>query len=314
MKLVIINTLKEKYMARLSAAVPGAVIEAWPTVSEALPHVSDADAIALWGFQDAEPILQAAPRVRWVHSLSDGVEKLLTPSMLSRPILLTNSHGIHDRAVSEHAMTLMLAWFHQLPEAVRNQDAGQWKRPKSDILHQKRLLIAGFGAIGRAIAEKARVFGMHITAVKRSPSPEPLADALCRTEDILSALPESDAVIAALPATPATENFFDREKFRAMKPGSLFVNIARASIVDEAALIDALQNGPLAGAALDVFSREPLPAGHPFWTMKNVIITPHIASMVPDFWDRLLSLLADNFAAFSREEPLRNVIDKEKGY
>ena len=314
LKLIVINNLKPDRIAALEAAVPGISIEAYRSVKEALPHASDADAIAMWGFQDAEPLLQAAPRVRWVHSLSDGVERLLTPSMMTRPIILTNSHGVHDRAVSEHAMALLLSWFHRIPEAVRHQDAHEWKRPKGDILYKKHLLLAGFGGIGRAIAERARVFGMTVAAVKRTRSDELFADKVYSTEEIMEALPEADVVVAALPSTKETENFFDGKKFSAMKKGALFINIARASVVDEAALLEALQSGQLAGAALDVFSKEPLPAENPLWDMKNVIMTPHIASMTPDFWDRLLDLLKENLAAFSVGEPMRNVVDKKKGY
>ena len=112
MKLVIINTLSEDKIESLKKAVPGAIVESYKSPKEALPHVADADAIAMWGFQDAEPILAAGPNIRWVHSLSDGVERLLTPSMLSRPIHLTNSHGVHDRAVSEHTLALLLSLIH----------------------------------------------------------------------------------------------------------------------------------------------------------------------------------------------------------
>lgn len=314
LKLVIINKVSDERLEALRRAVPGAAVEAYASMRDALPHLADADAVAMWGFQDAEPVLQAGPRIRWVHSLSDGVEKLLTPSMMARDITLTNSHGVHDKAVSEHTMAFLLAWAHRLHEAVRHQDAHEWKRPKGDILYKKRLLIAGFGDIGRAVAEKAKVFGMTVAAVKRSRTDELFADEVYSTEDIMTALPSADVIVAALPATPDTDHFFDAEKFAAMKEGAFFINIARASVVDEAALISALQSGHLAGAALDVFSKEPLPADHPFWDMKNVLMTPHTASMTRDFWDRLLDLLQDNFAAWSLGQPLLNVVDKKKGY
>lgn len=134
--------------------------------------------------------------------------------MMERPIILTNSHGVHDKSVSEHTMALLLSWFHRIPEAVRNQDAHQWKRPKGDILYKKKLLIVGFGGIGRAVAEKARVFGMSVGAVKRSRTDELFADEVFSTEDIMTALPAADVILAALPATPDTERFFDEEKIR----------------------------------------------------------------------------------------------------
>lgn len=314
MKLVVVNKLSDEKIKELEEAVPGSVVEAYKSPKEALPHVSDADAIALWGFQDVEPLLKAAPNVRWVHSLSDGVEKLLTPSMMERPITLTNSHGVHDRAVSEHTMALLLSWYRKIPDTVRNQVKHEWVRPRSQSLFGKTILIVGFGSIGRAIAQRAKVFETHILAVKKHLSHEMFADHVYTEAEIMEVLPKADIVIAALPSTPDTENFFGEEKFSAMKPSALFINIARASIVDEDALIKALQENKIAGACMDVFSKEPLPADHPFWDMDQVIMTPHIASMIPDFWDKLTFLLKENFIAFSHKGKLMNEIDKEKGY
>ncbi len=313
-KLVIINHLYPDRIRPIADAVPGSVVEAYPKVKEALPHLADADAVAMWGFQNATPILEAAPHLQWVHSLSDGVERLLVPAMFERDIILTNSHGVHDNAVSEHTLAFILAWYHRLHEAMRSQYQREWKRPTGDVLTGKRLLIVGFGGIGRAIAAKARPFGMTILAVKRTPAPDPLADEMYGAADLLSILPTADVIVAALPSTADTERVFDEKAFSVMKEGALFVNIARASVVDETALINALQSGHLAGAALDVFNSEPIPDDHPFWDMPNVIMTPHTASRTPDSWARVLALLRDNFAAWSEGRPMANVIDKRKGY
>ncbi|MEE3452956.1 D-2-hydroxyacid dehydrogenase [Dialister sp.] len=314
MKLVVVNKLSDEKIAALKDAVPGSIVEAYKSPREALPHVSDADALSLWGFQNVEPFLQAGPNIRWVHSLSDGVEKLLTPSMMERPIILTNSHGIHDRSVSEHTLALLLAWYRRIPDAVRHQNAHEWIRPKGISLFGKTILIVGFGGIGRAIAQRAKVFETRILAVKKHLSDEMFADHVYTQEEIMDVLPKADIIIAALPSTPETEKFFDAEKFRAMKKSALFINIARASVVDEPSLIEALQNGTIAGACMDVFSKEPLPPDHPFWSMENVIMTPHIASMVPDFWDKLTKLLETNYVAFAHGEKLLNEVDKKKGY
>ena len=314
MKLVIINKMAPERLAAIAALVPGSVVEAYASVKEAAGHVADADAVALWGFQNVEPLLEEGKQIRWVHSLSDGVERLLTPSMMARPILLTNSHGVHDKSVSEHAMAMLLSWFHNIPQVTRQKEARIWKRPKNQMLDGKTMLLAGFGGIGRAIAERAKVFGMKIIAVRNHPAKDLLADVTVTSENLLSVLPDADVVVAALPTTPSTNGFFDDKAFAAMKPGAFFINIARASVVDEAALLTALETGKLAGAALDVFSKEPLPEDHPFWAMENVIITPHVASFIPDFWERVLALLEKNFIAFSKEETLENIIDKGKGY
>ncbi len=314
MKLVIINKLSEEKLAALRSAVPGAVIESYKSPKEAIPHLADADAVAMWGFQDAEPILAAGPRIRWVHSLSDGVERLLTPSMLSREIHLTNSHGVHDRAVSEHTLAMLLSWYRRIPDAVRHQKNHEWIRPRSESLFGKTILIVGFGSIGRAIAQRAKVFEPHILAVKKHLTEELFADHVYLEEELPAILPKADIVIAALPATPDTDKFFSEKEFAAMKKSALFINIARASVVDEEALIAALRNQEIAGACMDVFSKEPLPEDHPFWDMDNVIMTPHIASMIPDFWDKLTHLLQTNFVAFAKDEKLLNEVDKTKGY
>lgn len=314
MKLVIINNVSDKKISEIRDSVQDSVVECYPTPKEALPHVFDADAIAMWGFQNAQPLLEAAPHVRWVHSLSDGVERLLTKDMMERPILLTNSHGIHDRSVAEHTMALLLGLSRNLPKAVRQQEAKIWERQRSVSLFGKTIAIIGFGSIGRTIAQRAKVFETNILAVKKHLSVELFADKVYTTEQLDDVLPQADIVIAALPSTPDTDNFFGKKEFSLMKKTAFFINIARASIVDEPALIEALQNQYIAGAALDVFSKEPLPESHPFWTIDNVIMTPHVASFVPDFWDRLLLLLKDNFIAFSKGESLFNEIDKKKGY
>lgn len=314
MKLVVINKLSDQWISDLQSSVPGAIVESYPSPKEALPHISDADAIAMWGFQDVEPVLNAAPNVRWIHSLSDGVERLLSPSMMKRSIALTNSHGIHDRTVAEHTMALLLGFSRQIPQAVRQQDSKTWKRPKSFSIYKKTIAIIGFGGIGRAIAQRAKSFETKIIAVKKHASEELFADKICTTEKVNEVLPAADIIIAALPATKDTEHFFNKERFSFMKDGAIFINIARASIVDEEALINALAEKKLAGAALDVFSKEPLPENHPLWSMKNVIITPHVASFTPDSWDRILYLLKDNFISFSQGLPLVNEIDKQKGY
>lgn len=313
-KLIVINRLSPERIAAISEAVPGSSVESYDSVAAAVPHVSDADALAVWGFTDIRPLLEAAPHIKWVHSLSDGVEKLLCPPLLENPIALTNSRGIHDKPVAEHIMALLLAWTRKIPDAVRSQDKHEWKRLKAGSVYGKTTVIAGFGGIGRAAAERAKSFGIKIIAVKKHRSDELFADQVYTTAELDQVLPKADYIICALPATEETAAYFKKEHFAMMKPSSLFINIARGSIIDENGLIESLKTGHPGGAALDVFMQEPLPPDHPLWTAPNVLITPHMASMVPDFWDKLLHLLTENFAAFSRGDSLINQVDKTKGY
>lgn len=167
-KLIVINRLSPERIAAISEAVPGSSVESYDSVAAAVPHVSDADALAVWGFTDIRPLLEAAPHIKWVHSLSDGVEKLLCPPLLENPIALTNSRGIHDKPVAEHIMALLLAWTRKIPDAVRSQDKHEWKRLKAGSVYGKTAVIAGFGGIGRAAAERAKSFGIKIIAVKNT--------------------------------------------------------------------------------------------------------------------------------------------------
>lgn len=314
MKLVIINKITEEKLSEIKTAVPGSIVESYPTPKDALLHVFDADGIAMWGFQNIQPLLEAAPEVRWVHSLSDGVERLLTKDMIDRPIILTNSHGVHDRAVADHTMALILSLMRCIPAMVRQQDQKIWKRPKTNSLYQKTIAIIGYGSIGKSIAQRAKSFDAKILAIKKHISDEPLADQVYTTDQIEEVLPQADIIVAALPSTPATNRFFGKKEFSLMRKSAFFINIARASVVDENALLDALQNQTIAGAALDVFTKEPLPEDHPFWSMENVIISPHAASFTPDSWNRVLDLMKSNFIAFSQGEKLTNEINKTKGY
>lgn len=314
MKLIIINKLSPEKQKEFETFIPGLSVEWYLSPEEALPHVHDADIIALWGFQNVEPLLQAAPQVKWIHSLSDGVERLLSPSMLNRSILLTNSRGVHDIAVAEHTIALLLALTRSIPTTIRQQEQHIWKRPRAFLLHGKTIAIIGYGNIGRAIAKRLQGFNCHIIAVKNHHTKEDGVNEIYTTNEINQVLPKADVTIAALPSTPETDQFFDSEKFNLMKENSYFINIARASIVNEKDLLAALTSGHLSGAGLDVFNKEPLPYEHPFWAMKQVIITPHVASWTPDTWQRLLELLKSNLKAFYESKPLKNIVDKGKGY
>ena len=314
MKLIVINKLSADKAADIAAAVPGSSVECYASTAEAVPHAAEADAVATWGFMPVDRLLAAGPHIRWVHSLSDGVEALLCPALVNGNILLTNSHGIHDKPVAEHVMSMILAWSRALPVFIRQQEQHSWKRARTDSVYGKSIAIIGFGGIGRAVAERAKAFGMKVYAVKRRRSDELFADRVYSTGEISDVLPLADYVVCALPATKDTEGYFQAEHFKAMKKTAFFINIARGSIIDETALVHALQKKEIAGAGLDVFSKEPLPPDHPLWSMENVILTPHTGSMVPDFWPKLLKLLKDNFVSFAAGSPLMNIVDKTKGY
>ena len=313
-QLAILNRVKPEQLQALQERHPQTTITAYPDVASALPHLAETDIIALWGFTDPVPLLKAAPRLKWLHSLSAGVEHLLPPEVVASDIIVTNSGGVHDHPVAERVMAMALALAHELPAAIRAQDRHEWLRLPFQPLEDQTMLIAGFGRIGKSVAERARAFGMHIIAVKHRLTDEPLADEVVLEDGLADALGRADYVVCALPGTPDTEGYFDERAFAAMKPGATFINIGRGSQVVEPALIDALRQGTVAGAGLDVTATEPLPADSPLWDFPRVIITGHSAASSHGFFVRVLRQLDRNLTLFEAGKPLEYVIDKQLRY
>jgi phosphoglycerate dehydrogenase-like enzyme len=263
-----------------------------------------------------------AGRVRWVHSTAAGVGHLLFPELVHSGIVVTNARGIHARSMAEHVLGVMLAFTRRLHVARDAQHERRWTQaelwratPGFEELDGATLGLVGFGRIGRAIAEGARAFGMRVLAVRRRPEADPSpAHAQWGPERLGDLLALSDWIVVAAPHTPQTDRMLGAPEFARMKRGARLVNIARGALLDEAALLDALRTGRLAGAALDVFEAEPLPADSPLWSMPEVIATPHISGVGPRFWGRICEQFAGNLRRFAAGEPLENVVDKRGGY
>jgi phosphoglycerate dehydrogenase-like enzyme len=263
---------------------------------------------------DIRPLSLAAPRLKWVHALTAGVEKLLFPEIAASDTILTNSKGIHGIPVSEHVLALMLAFTRGLNLLVPQQQEKRWNRVPTDEIHEKTIGIVGLGSIGREIAKKAKGMGMEVIATKREMTTEIFVDKLYKPEQLREMLGVADFVVAALPLTEKTNGLFTLDEFQAMKPSAYFINIARGAIVRQADLVMALQLGVIKGAGLDVFEEEPLPADSPLWAMNNVIITPHMAAISPYYLDRAVKLFVDNLVRYVENREMFNVIDKAKGY
>jgi len=313
MKLTVLNKLSDHHQAILQAAAPGLEIFTC-SLDQLGDHIADTDILAPWGSDEIRPFFASGQQLRWVHSLSAGVENLIFPEIQASNIILTNSRGIHSIPVSEHVLALLFAFSRCLPQTIRQQDRKIWKRLRADELHEKAVGIIGLGSIGREIAKKAKALGMKVLAAKRELTEELFVDELFASDDLLNMLPQCDYVVTALPLLPETHNLLQRRHFQAMKPTACFINIARGAVVCETDLIAALETKEIRGAGLDVFEHEPLPEASPLWEMPNVIITPHVAAFSPYYMDRAIRLFADNLARFVAVEPLVNMIDKQKGY
>jgi phosphoglycerate dehydrogenase-like enzyme len=297
-----------------------AFLEAWDrdTLRRLLP---EADA-AFTPFVDRD-LFPALTRLRWVQSPAVGVGNLMFPELLASPVVLTSARGIRARAIAEHVLGVTIALARRLPHAMRAQAAHHWAQdelegPAAGIrtLQGARMGIVGLGAIGVEVAKIAAPFGMKVSAIRRrtdQPIPEGVEE-VWGSERLVELLATSDVVLLAVPHTPETKRLIGRREVDAMKRGAFLINVARGKLIDDEAVIAALRDGRLGGAALDVFTTEPLAPESPYWDLPNVIVTPHTSGALEDYWTPLVSLFSENLRRFESGRDLVNVVDKIAGY
>lgn len=278
------------------------------TADELAKCLPDADVLVvsmLW----KNTLADHAGRLRFIQSISAGTDQYDKAVLRERGIRLASAAGVNAYAVAEHAMALMLALSRRLHEARDNQNSKRWRgmisaiAEREDQLTGKTLLIVGLGRIGARLAQLAKAFDMRVIAIRRDPAAgAAAADAVHGQERLHELLGQADVVALTCPLTPETRGLIDAPALAAMKPTARLINVARGAVVDEAALIAALQRGDLAGAGLDVTLEEPLPAASPLWTMPNVLITPHSAGETQRYEDGVIDLLLDNLGRLWRGE------------
>ncbi|HBY61793.1 MAG TPA: hydroxyacid dehydrogenase, partial [Solibacterales bacterium] len=265
-----------------------------------------------------QPVMQRTTgKLKWVHSLSAGVESFLIPEIADSAVPFTNARGVYARSLGEWAIAGMLYFAKDLRRLLRQQAEHRWQQFDVKELHGATLGIVGYGEIGRATAARAKAFGMKVLALRRRAhlsEDDPLVDQVIAHEHILDMAAASDYLLAAAPLTPKTRGLVSAGVIAAMKPRAVFLNLGRGPVVDEAALIAALRENRIRGAALDVFETEPLPAGHPFYELENVLLSPHCADNTDTWLDDTMRFFLRNFDHFLKGEPLENLVDKERGY
>ena len=283
---------------------------------------SDAQALRQW-IADADvlvshvfplDVLDAATSLRWIQVTSAGTEFLAPAAARLADVAVTNARGVHAQPIADYVMTAAVMLQSSWPDFVREQAAHRWRRRPVQTLTGTTMGIVGLGSTGQEIARRAVVSGMRVLGVRRSGEPMAGVDAVYPPERLGTFLAQCDFVVLALPATRSTRALLGAAQFRAMKRSAFVINIARGSIVDEPALVHALESGTIAGACLDVFAVEPLPEDSPLWSLRNVIVTPHIAGMRADYEPRLMEIFVDNLARFEAGEPLRNRVDPERDF
>lgn len=307
-------------MARLAAAFPQVRFASPASREEAEALLTEADAV--FGYLVRPHNLATAARLKWIHSPAAGVTGMLFPALADSRVTLTNGRGLHARSMAEHALALMLAVARQLPASVvaqrerRWEQVGQWQREPGFLeLAGATLGCVGFGHTGQGVGRLAKALGMRVVAVRKHPSSDPAtADEQWGPERLPDLFSTSDWIVMTAPQTAETTGLVGAELLARMKPTAWLVNLARGALLDERALVAALDAGQLAGAALDVFEAEPLPADHALWTHPRVLLTPHVGGVGPQYWRRACDQFAGNLARFVAGEPLDNVVDQPAGY
>lgn len=281
---------------------------------EALPG---ADVLLVWDFRATAlaSAWPAASSLRWVHAASAGVNHLLTPDVVNSDVVVTNSRGVFDEPMAEYVLALILALAKDLPTTLNRQRERRWHHRETEPLGGRRALVAGTGPIGRAIGRKLAAVGMTVTGLGRTARPaDPDLGEVLPMSSLSEVLPDVDYVVLAAPLTDDTRGMIDAKALAAMKPTARLVNVSRGPLIVQDDLLEALAAGRLAGAALDVFVDEPLPTDSALWSLPNVIVSPHMSGDVVGWRAELVTLFADNLSRYLDGRPLRNVVDKTRGY
>ncbi len=256
--------------------------------------------------------------VRWVHSRSAGLERTLFPELIASDVIMTNGSGVFSPSLGEFALGAILYFAKDFRRMIRNQMAGVWEPFDVLPIAGQTVGIVGYGDIGRAVAVRVGAMGMNVLAVKRHVSAQnnsdPLANQIYGPDHRIDMLSRCDYIVVAAPLNAETNGLIGEAEFAAMHASAVIINVGRGPVIDERAMIKALSEQKIKGAALDVFDEEPLPKGHPFYKLENVLLSPHCADHTPDWLDNAMRFFIAQFERFRRGEPLLNVVDKKLGY
>lgn len=311
MKALFLTKISEKHIEKIIAAGCEVTVAEKPTLEE----VADAEIVIGWCNGDVnEALIDHGKELKWMHILSAGIELLPFEKAKERGILVSNSRGIHGIPIGEHVFAMILSMTRNLGVLRDYQRAKKWDKVPAQEIYGKTMAVIGLGSIGLQIATLAKAFGMKVIGTKRTAEEIPGVDMVYKSKDMKEALAEADFVVVAVPHTKDTEMLFGKEEFEAMKESAFFVNIARGKVADENALIEALKEGKIAGACLDVFETEPLGQESPLWKMENVLITPHQAALSPMYMERALGIFLSNIEKYKSGEKLNNAIDLDRKY
>ncbi len=301
------EALRARYKSMLMERFPQLTIDAVGHHEKAKPYLADIDILFCFSPPMADHVVRDAPKLKWIQALGTGVDNIIDLPSLNPDVLVTNVRGIHGPPVSEAALAYMLSLARRMPEATHAQDKKEWTRWPSQLLNGKTVGILGVGLIAEYLAPICKALGMTTVGISSSPRPAPGFDRTAHRDDLAKIAGELDFLVALTPLTAETRNIIGAKVFAAMKPTAYLVNVARGGVVDEPALIEALNSGKIAGAALDVFASEPLPSTDPIYNAKNILIYSHLGGYSEGYEDRAMPTLAGNMAHWLAGEPRKMV-------
>jgi phosphoglycerate dehydrogenase-like enzyme len=263
-------------------------------------------------------VFTRCPNLRWVHSRSAGLERSMFPELVESPVPLTNGTGVFSPSLGEFALAAILYFAKDFRRMIRNQMAYTWGQFDVEHIAGHTVGIVGYGDIGRAVATRVRAMGMSVLALKRrldlSQPADPLIEKLYTPDQLREMISRCDYIVVATPLTVETRGMIGEAEFAAMKSSTVIINVGRGPVIDETAMIRALSTRRIKGAALDVFDQEPLPSGHAFYALENVLLSPHCADHTPDWLDNAVYFFIDQYRRFRSNQPLLNIVDKKLGY
>lgn len=292
----------DTYVTRLRETFPGFDIRAAYGPEKAMAHASEAAAYIGIGPKMSPELVAAMPRLEWVQSLTTGVDNLLAMEAMPAHVAISRVTGVQGPQMAELALAFMLALARRLPQVLAAQGQAIWDRQPQPLLNGKTVCIFGLGSIAETLALYCKTLGMRVTGVS-SREAAPNVDAIYPASRLVEAAAEADCLVVLVPLNDRTRHSVGAEVLSAMKPSAFLINIARGGCVDEAALLDALRTGQIAGAGLDVFEAEPLPADNPLWTAPNVILTPHVGGFADTYHEQCWPTVLSNFRTWAEGGP-----------
>ncbi len=302
------EAMRARYKGMLLERFPQLTINVVGHHNDVGPYIADTEILLCFSPPMADHVVRDAPKLKWIQALGTGVDNIVDLPSLGKEVLVTNIRGIHGAPVSEATLAFMLSLARDMPRSVRAQEQSKWERWPSSLLAGKTVGILGVGLIAEYLAPVCKALHMTVIGISSAPRPTPGFDRMAHRNDLATIAPDLDFLVALTPLSAETKGIVGEKVFAAMKPSAFLVNVARGGVVDEPALIKALEAGEIAGAGLDVFSQEPLPPDNPLWKTKNVTIFSHLGGYSQGYEDRAMPTIAGNMQKYLAGD-LKNMIN-----